>query len=231
MALFDPPPADPKQRESWRQFAQQLGADFIESGTGQSGPAMTVHGGVMAQVAAWKVTLVGQTFYAKNAVSHVVQAHACFLAPVGFRFSLDRKGVFLGLGKALGFLKDLEVGDLPFDTAFVIRANNELGVRDFFADADLRQAIQSHPSISLSIRDQDAAAVIGQHAFPPNVDVLVLEVREEPLDVGRLDSLYRLMVVSLERLAQMGIALRDPPGLEIRGPLVFTPAVVVPPQP
>jgi hypothetical protein len=71
-----------------------------------------------------------------------IQTHLTIsLYDIRVRLELQPQGILKRLGKYLG-MQDIEVGDCPFDAAFIIQGSNERGIREFLT-ADVRAAIMS----------------------------------------------------------------------------------------
>src|SRR5580704_16247609 len=137
----------PSKDEVWRQLSEEIGAAFVQGGVWK-GNKVQVH------VGPWTITL--DTFAVHTPHSHVTytRMRAPYVNPEGFRFTIYSKGVFSELGKLLG-MQDIEVGDLAFDEAFIVKGNNESRVQNLFADARLRKLVQLQPTIHLEVRDSE----------------------------------------------------------------------------
>src|SRR5439155_6597311 len=106
----------PSKAEIWNLLAQQIGGHF------KRGKGWTGRSRVDAQVGQWVVTL--DTFTVSTGKSNVTftRMRAPFVNRDGFRFTITRAGVFSPIARMLGF-QDVEVGDAPFEQAFVIKTN------------------------------------------------------------------------------------------------------------
>jgi hypothetical protein len=129
----------------------------------------------------------------------------------GFRFTIYRKSIFSGLGKALG-MQDVEVGYPEFDDAFIIKGNDEAKLRTLFANPRIRQLLEMQPSIHLTVKDDEGW--FGTH-FPEGVDELYFSTLGTIKDVEQLKSLYYLFAETLNQLCHMGSAYEDDPALEL----------------
>ena len=195
----------PSKDEVWRQLSQEIGLEFVEGGFWKGSK-------VQAHVGPWTMTLDTHT------VSHRRQSHvtytrmrAPYVNPEGFRFTIYRKGLFSDLGKLLG-MQDIEVGDPEFDEAFIIKGNDEVRVRDLFADPEIRSLIQAQPKIRLEVKDSEGW--FGPE-FPEDVDELHFQVVGVIKDVERLKALFDLFAAVLDRLCRIGSAYKQEPGVEL----------------
>ena len=113
-----------QQNEAWKQFAGEIGAEFVEGGFFRSSK-------VQAHVSKWTATL--ETYSVSSGDSS--ETYARMKSPIqekdGFWFTIFRTGLVAKLDKAIG-VRDLEIGDPDFDQAFTIRSNNGSKVRSLF---------------------------------------------------------------------------------------------------
>jgi hypothetical protein len=213
---------DPQMTAFWCGLADELEAEFIEPRDLMMGGAH-LDGGLHLPVALWKVTLCAHTTFMKGTDSRMTRAHVCYASQLPFAFSITRRGFFLDALKMLHIVRDIEVGDPVFDQAFILTGNNEEAFRGLLADEPLRQAILFHPPVTVVNHCAGAMTTLGSLNLPPNVNVLSLEAPEVIPDPERLKQMLQLLTATLERLAVIGVALRQPAGVEIRGPLGLTP--------
>lgn len=213
---------NPQTTEAWRRLAGDLGAEFIGPRDLFMG-GIHLDGGVQAPAGPWKVTLCGHTTFMKNTQSHMTRAHVCYASQLDFKFSVSRRGFLLDVLKTLQVVRDIEIGDPVFDKALILTANIEESLRALLADDELRRMIQAHPPATLLNQYHDHQLASGPEKLPANVDVLVLETPEEILEPNRLKGMIELLTATLERLVVIGVALRQPPGVQICGPLGLVP--------
>lgn len=195
----------PSREEVWRELCQQIGADFVDGGFWK-GDKVEVHH------KEWTITLDTYTVHAGH--THVVytRIRAPFVNRDGFRFTVYRKSLFSGLGKALG-MQDIEVGhSLHFDEDFIIQGNDEGRVKAFFANDEIRRLITEQPKVKLEIVDDDGT--FGRR-FPEGVDQLRFEAIGVIKDVERLKSLYDLFAETLDELHRLGSAAPQDPGVAL----------------
>lgn len=195
----------PSREEVWRELCQQIGADFVDGGFWK-GDKVEVHH------KEWTITLDTYTVHAGH--THVVytRIRAPFVNRDGFRFTVYRKSLFSGLGKALG-MQDIEVGhSLHFDEDFIIKGNDDARVKAFFANDEIRRLIAEQPKVKLEIVDDDGT--FGRR-FPEGVDQLRFEAIGVIKDVERLKSLYDLFAETLDELHRLGSAAPQDPGVAL----------------
>jgi hypothetical protein len=195
----------PSRDEIWRQLCAEIGADFVEGGFWKGDK-------VQAHVKNWTVTL--DTYTVSSGHSHVTytRMRAPFVSHDGLRFRIYRKGLFSGLGKALG-MQDIEVGySLHFDEDFIIKGNDEAKVRALFANSEIRRLIAEQPQIRLELKDDEGS--FRKH-FPEGVDELHFQIVGVIKDVERLKKLFDLFAEVLEELYRLGSASERDPGVPL----------------
>ena len=181
----------PSKEEVWWQLSQEIGAEFIEGGFWEGSK-------VQAHVKSWTITLDTYTVSCADGSITYTRMRAPYINPEGFRFTIYRKNLFSKLGKLLG-MQDIEVGDLEFDEAFIIKGNDESKVRDLFANPKIRQMIQDQPEIWLEIKDSE----------------LHFQVVGVIKNVEWLKALFDLFAAVLDQLCRIGSAYKQEPGVTL----------------
>ena len=194
----------PNKDEVWQQLCQEIGAEFSPGGF-WSGSKVQAHAGP------WTITL--DTYTVSDGKSHhtYTRMRAPFVNRGGFRFAIHRKGLFSGLGKMLG-MQDIEVGDLEFDEAFIIKGQDEDTVRALFANAKLRSLVAAQPSIHLEVKDDEGW--FGTR-FPEGVDELYFQVHGVIGELDRLKGLYELFAECLDQLCRINAGSKEDPGVTL----------------
>ncbi len=166
-----------KREAAWRQFANEIGAEFIRGGWFHSSKVQT-------RLRDWVVTVDTYTVPSGDSSTTYTRIRAPFQDEAGFQFSISRAGLIGKLDKVLG-AQDIDTGVADFDRDFVIRGNSESKVKSLFADPGLRQRMQAQRSVHLRLTGK----------------ALSLEVQGIIRDVERLKSLFELFKDVLYQLA------------------------------
>ncbi|HSD84764.1 MAG TPA: DUF3137 domain-containing protein [Anaerolineae bacterium] len=195
----------PSKDEIWSQLSQEIGADYQPDGFFKSGKVIVRH-------QQWEITLDTYTVSDGKTSHTYTRLRAPYVNQDGFRFNIYRKGLFSGLGKALG-LQDIEIGDAYFDEEFIIQGAPEDQVRRLLQNADICQRIQNQPDIHFQVKDDEGW--FGQK-FPEGVDELYFQTYGVIKDVQRLKDLFDLFSVVLEELCRMGSAYENEPGVSLK---------------
>ncbi len=165
-----------KQAEAWKQFANELGAEFVEG-------RFLGANKVQAQVKDWTITLDTYSVSSGDSSDVYTRMRAPLHNKDGFQFTIFRTGLISKLDKALG-AQDIEIGDPDFDRDFTIQGNNETRVRALLGSLGIRQMIQGQKSIRLGVRDNE----------------LRFEVQGVVKDLERLRSIFELVKGTLYQL-------------------------------
>ena len=191
-------------KAAWHQLSEEIGAELVRGGFWKGDK-------VRHQVGPWSIVL--DTYTESSGENHTTytRMRAAFLAPVGFRFTIYRKGPFSGLGKMLG-MQDIEIGDPEFDEAFIIQSNDEGGIRELLSDPTLRRFIQAQPRIQLAIKDNEGWPGT---KFPEDVDELQFLAHGFIKDVKQLKALFELFTVTLEQLCRIRAATKGDAGVSL----------------
>src|SRR5262249_53252465 len=181
-------------------------ADFVDGGFWKGSKVEAHHQG-------WTITLDTYTVSTGHTHQVLTRLRAPFVSRDGFRFAIYRKGLFSGLGKALG-IQDIEVGhSAVFDDEFIIQGNDESKVRALFANPEIRRLIAVQPQIRLELKDDEG---LSRQRFPGGVDDLAFHPLGVIKDVPRLRQLFDLFAAVLDELCRLGSATADDPGIALR---------------
>lgn len=185
----------PSKAEVWEQLCREIGGKFINGGFWKGSRVEVKH-------KEWLITLDTYTVSTGKSSTTYTRMRAPYNNPDGFRFKIYRKGIFSGIGKALG-MQDIEVGYEQFDEDFIIQGNDEYKLKQLFAADKIRDLIDAQPQILLQVKDDEG--FFGA-SFPDGVDELYFQVVGVIKDVERLKLLYELFSEVLNQLCLMGSA-------------------------
>lgn len=195
------------QEEVWMQLAAEMNkdnagfkAEFVDGGTWKGDV-------VKVQAGEWTLTL--DTFMVSTGKTYAIftRLRAPYVNPDGFRFKITRANFFTNLGKKLG-MQDIEIGQAPFDDAFVIQGTDEAKVRRLLSNAKIRELFVAQPDVHLEVKDDEGW--FGA-TFPEGVDELSFYTGGVITDVERLKQLFLLFAEILHQLCAIGSAYEDDP--------------------
>lgn len=195
----------PSQHEVWSELARQLGGDYID-------PGWLADKVVQARAGDWIITLDTYTVSTGKSKITYTRLRAPFINRDGLWFSVYRAGLFTGLGKLFG-MQDVEVGHEPFDTEFVVKANDESKIRYLLGDARVRSLVQRQPAIYLEVKNDEGW--FGAQ-FPDGVDELYFQAHGVIRDVEVLKALFELFSEVLRLICHMDSAYEDDPALHLQ---------------
>jgi hypothetical protein len=191
----------PNRDDVWRELSQELKGEFIEARFWRGRECK-----VRARVGCWTATL--ETGFSDEEDAGVTRLRAPFLNPEGFRFSVHRKVFLSRLGKQLGTLQDLDLGDPEFGEAFVVQGSDEEKVRALLSDLAFRRKLLAEPKLRLFV------SPIGSWFGPkpePGVEALQLQLAGKVGDLDRLRQMFRIFAAALDRLCAIGVTRMEMP--------------------
>jgi hypothetical protein len=192
------------REDLWRQLSAEIGGEFVDGGFWKGDK-------VQARVRNWTITLDRYVVSTGHAHISYTRMRAPFVSRDGLRFKIYRRGLFSGLGKALG-MQDIEAGHSSlFDEDFIIQGNDETKIRALLANPEIRRLVNEQPRIRLELKDDEGTF---RNVFPEGVDelhFLAYEIR----DLEGLKRLYDLFAEVLEQLHEIGSASAEDPGVEL----------------
>lgn len=193
----------PSKEEIWRQLSAKLGAEF-KKGRWTGDLVKVRHG-------EWILTL--DTYVVSTGKTTIIftRMRAPYVNREGFRFTIYRRGWFSEIAKFFG-MQDVEVGQPELDEPFIIKGTSETTLRALFDDARLRELLVAQPKIHLTVKDHEGW--FGPD-FPEDTDELCFHVVGVIKDLERLEQLFELFAVTLDRLCRIGAAYERAPGVEL----------------
>src|SRR4029079_5826484 len=131
----------------WTKLAAEMNGRYIAG-------SFTKNDKVEVDHENWTLTLDTYTVSTGKSSTTYTRMRAPFVNLTGFRFSVSRKNIFSGIGKAFG-MQDIEVGDPPFDHDFIIKANEEARMRRLLWVETIRDLLSKQRSIQFSVKDDE----------------------------------------------------------------------------
>ena len=195
----------PSRDEVWQKLSHEVGGDFDDGGFWKGSKLEVKHG-------EWTITLDTYTVSTGKSSATYTRIRAPYINKDNFRFTIYRKSIFSGIGKALG-MQDVEIGYPQFDDDFIIKGNDENLLRTLFANIKIRELISTQPRIHLQVKDDEG--YFGSQ-FPRGVDELYFQTVGVIKDTQRLRQLFELFSEVLNHLCHIGSAYEDDPGINLR---------------
>lgn len=214
-----------EEEQAWRQLCSEIGADFVAEEKGLLRLRYTHHK-VVAKVDKWRLTLdTSVSSGAPGTRDTFTRIRAPYLARDRFWVSVTKGVGCLGclwgcslmplhvIGLAIRARKpNVDVGYPELQQNFYIMGNDKSKVRALFANARIRQLIQSQPFINLRVeRAWKLPSTTGGFEW---VSRLRFEEKGVITDVERLKSLFELFGETLNQLCLIGSASREELDLE-----------------
>ena len=182
------------QDEVWQRLRAHLGERW-------DGARVVVHAGP------WMVLL--DSFGTESKRGGYTRLSAPFANPETFRFTIYEEGPFSWLGKLLG-MQDIEIGEPPFDEAWVVQSNSPPKVRTVLGNPQLQALLPSLPACELTLRDAegdfDHLESSGDQEDQPPHDELLFSCAGLLDDPARLERMYQLFAITLIQLCSLSAA-------------------------
>lgn len=197
-----------EREAAWRELSDRLTVTNVQ------GHCMWGGQTVQAHVKDWIITL--DTFV-ENEHNHT-RLRAPFVNSDGFRFTLERAGLFSGLLTRYIGMQDIEVGVPEFDRDFVIKvsepiASNAKAVQALLANERIRSLIAaSPPFLRLAVKGDERF----NQRSPEGIDELHLQVQGLIRELERLESLFDLFGEILMHMCHLSKAYEDAVELVMR---------------
>lgn len=195
----------PSQEEIWTQFANEVGADFVDGGMFKTKK-------VVGRFESWVVTLDTYTVSTGKSSTTYTRIRAPYVNKDGFNFKIYNSGLFSDIGKTLG-MQDVEIGYPEFDEDFIIKGNNEDKLIELFSSEKIRELISGQKNFHMEVKDDEGW--FGSE-FPDGVDELYFQTFGVIKDIQRLKDLYMLFALVLNKLCLIGSAYEEVPEIILK---------------
>ena len=220
--------SDPKIVEVLREVSGMIGAEYVEGEHRPWSPDHS-HGRCLARAGPWTITIGIFIRHLTGECSTTwTEEHAPYVRPGGFRFTILPADFLSRFLKKFGLLPVIDVGFRDFDEAFLLKATDEEAVKSLFADGCLRRLFLAQPSLTMEVYDRSmpwAFASGSLRDLPDHLALLYCREGRAILDVEQLKGLFDMSLAVLECSCEVGLALREPPGVEVRGPMGTPPVL------
>jgi len=193
------------KKEIWKRLSEETGSEFVEGGFFKGSDK------VLAKYNNWTITLDTYTISSGHSSSTYTRMRAPYLNVDDFRFSIYKGGLFSKIGEFLGF-HDIEIGDVDFDKAFVIKASDEDKVKELLGQPQIRDLVNLQPRFHLEVKDDEGW--FGK-SFPEGVDELYFRVPGILKNIEQLKGLFEVFSEVLNRLCVIGAAYQSEPGIKL----------------
>jgi hypothetical protein len=191
--------------EVWSQLAAEWQGQFVEGNWRK-------HDKVEARWKNWTITMDKYVVSTGKTMVVFTRFRAPYVNADGFRFRIYRKSIFTGIGKKLGLVQDIEIGEPRFDEQFVIQGNPEDKLRAMLRKPELRTLLDAQPDVSFEVKDDEGW--FGA-TFPEGVDELYFLAHGVIKDLEQLRGVYQLFAAVLDHLTETGSAYPSNPAIEL----------------
>lgn len=193
------------RKEVWGKLAQELDLEVIQGGLWKEDK-------LVARIGPWTITLDTYTVSTGKSAVTYTRMRVPYFNQDGFRFKVDRKGVFSGMSKLLGGWNG-ETGVPEFDESFNSKSNNPEKLRALFANEQIPKLILLQPRITLEVKDNEGW--FGT-PFPEGVDELHFQAVGVIKDPELLKKLFYLFSLLLKQLCEIGSTYEAGPEIRLK---------------
>ena len=194
----------PSRKKVWKQLSEEINANYIEGGFLKGSRLEYKH-------KYWTIYLDTYSVnYGRSTVTYT-RMRVPFVNQKKFLFKIYKKRVFSNIGKALG-MQDIEIGYDYFDTNYIIKGNDEILLRRFFQNHNIRNLIEKQSKILLEIKDDEGR--FGPK-FNDNESEIYFVVIGVIKDKERLKGLFNLFVMVINEFESIGITVNQKPEVKL----------------
>jgi len=194
----------PSIKEVWKELSEEINASFIEGSFFKGSRIEYKHNN-------WTIFLDTYTVSTGKSSTTYTRMRAPFINQKKFIFKVHRKGVFSNIGKALG-MQDIEIGYDYFDKGYIIKGNDEILLRRFFQNHNIRNLIDKQSRILLEIKHNEGR--FGPK-FNDDESELYFVAVGVIKDKERLKDLFELFVKVINEFEMMGITVNQTPEVKL----------------
>lgn len=195
----------PSQKDIWREFAEEIQASFVEGGVFKANK-------IESRFENWTITIDTYTQSSGNTSSTYTRLRAPFKEIIPIDFKIYKKGIFSGIGKAMGG-QDLLTGHSEFDQAFIVKGDNEEKIKELLSLDKLRQLIEVEDKIRIETKREKS---IFSAKLPTDVNQLYFIGNGAIKDKNRLTNIYFLAAFLLKQLSNIGVASEEDPQVDLK---------------
>jgi hypothetical protein len=192
------------RKEIWKELTEEINAFYIKGGFFK-GPRIEY------KHKFWTIYLDTYTVSTGKSTITYTRMRLPFVNQKKFFFKIYRKGVFSNIGKALG-MQDIIVGWDYFDNEYIIKGNDEILMRRFFQNHNIRNLIDKQPKIVLEIKENEGR--FGPK-FNDNESELYFVVTGVIKDKERLKNLFELFMKVIDEFEMIGITVKQIPEVKL----------------
>jgi hypothetical protein len=183
-------------REVWSQFAAEVGGQLMEAGSGAPLDFVSIPGGD----GELQLCAIGASLAAGRPAAGRTLMRIDLRRSDDFRFAVRSSTPIDALGRLFG-AQDIEVGDLAFDRAHVVKGSDELRVRLLLGSSEIRSALHGLRASEFALTG--SRGLFGSR-LPEGCGELHFYNARILDQLAALHSLYRLFGLTLEQLRAMG---------------------------
>jgi len=135
------------RKEAWGAFAEEVNGEVIKLGNFKGD-------GVLVHYKTFEILLDPYMITTGDTTIMCTRMRTTFINPNAVAFKIYHRSIFSGLGKMLG-MQDIEIGDMAFDEAFIIKGNDVNTITRLFNRTQIKRSIMAEPKLALEIKHKN----------------------------------------------------------------------------
>lgn len=179
----------------WRDFADEKGGKVIQDDTQSGSPVMAIH--IPVPESRDMLTIKPWLPSGKKAFEATF-ATISFPSKDDFAFAVWTEHKIDQLHKVLG-MQDVRIGEDKFDKKFIVQANNEILVKQLFADSTLCELLLEQNTCELRLVP-DASEHFPDHHIPAGHSVILYAADQLVDKFENLEAISNILQQVLERI-------------------------------
>ena len=176
----------------WKEFARATGGRFVEGHSWHSDRTEIEHKD-------WLVVFDHYTLWSGKHNQQMTRVIAPLVSLDNFQFEIYRAGLARKIEKLFGG-QDVAIGYPEFDKAFIIKANNELKIKSFLRNKNIRDSIALQKEVNILMSYQKG---IWEEKLPKNHFELSFFLDGSVENIAILKSLLDLFKEMIDELYQL----------------------------
>ena len=189
----------------WTQVANDIGGEFIEGGWFGTDE-------VRYKSKQWELVLDTHTVSHGKSSTTYTRMRAPFVNKDGLYFKIYPEGILSKVGKYFG-MQDIQIGDPLFDDNYIIKGNDEYKIKLLLLCNQIKSLLSEHYEFELEIRNNDDG--LFSNAFPQGVEMLYFKCPVVIKDAQKLERVFDLFCVVLDRLVEIDSAYESNPNVTL----------------
>jgi hypothetical protein len=184
------------KKEIWTELAEEIQANYIEG-------ALLKGSRIEYKHRHWTIYLDTYTVSTGQSSVTYTRMRVPFIYLKDMYFKIYKKSIFSSIGKSLG-MQDIAIGNNTFDQKYILKGNDEAGIKSLFLDSTIRLLIETQSRFKLEIKDRKKSGITNERE-------LIFITSSVIKDKERLKNLFELFKKIMDELERKVICATHAP--------------------